>query len=668
MRRLLLAAVMALTVPALARAQISPGLLSRAHQSLDGTTQCTSCHGPSGDAMPRLCLSCHREVGSLVAQGRGLHAREAKTSGKSCGSCHPEHAGREFQMIAWPAGGVARFDHRAAGWPLGGKHASTTCEKCHRSDLRADPAAALSPRKGSAGWMGLATTCVSCHRREDPHANSLGAECQKCHDATAWKPAPKFDHATSKYPLTGRHGDVTCDKCHLAASLNIPAGAGGKRVPRFKPLAFTECSTCHADPHRGQLSAKCSTCHVTRGFEVIDRREFNHAATRYPLLGKHRSVTCESCHGRAMAKPKPVFETCASCHADVHNGEATLAGVRVDCAACHRVEGFQPASFTVAQHGRTPFPLGGKHQRVACAACHTTATAPGSATHVIRLRVPSADCVSCHADTHGGQLAGSKCAQCHVDAGWADIRYDHAMHGSTRLPLDGRHAVLACASCHGPVRPGLPALPASASVGHAGVVFRISEVRCAACHADPHRTAGSAGRHDTTAGCESCHNSAAFRPATIGVTAHARFTFLLEGAHRAVPCAACHTTLTAVDRPGGRAASLVGAPRPLGGIALNAVRGTTCAACHQTPHGAQFTARADGGRCDACHGTDAFTGTPSFNHDRDAAFPLAGAHARVACARCHRTDTTAGVPRVIYRPIPHRCESCHALKLPGAGR
>ncbi|MBL0179472.1 MAG: hypothetical protein IPP98_10165 [Gemmatimonadetes bacterium] len=44
--------------------------------------------------MPRLCLSCHKEVTLLVSRGRRYHAREAKTSGKSCASCHPDHAGR----------------------------------------------------------------------------------------------------------------------------------------------------------------------------------------------------------------------------------------------------------------------------------------------------------------------------------------------------------------------------------------------------------------------------------------------------------------------------------------------------------------------------------------------------------------------------------------------
>ena len=662
MRRLLLAALLALALPAAATAQISPGPLARAHQSLEGATQCTKCHGSSAAAMPQLCLSCHKEISWLMAQGRGLHAREGKAPGKSCASCHPDHAGRDFQLVAWPAGGMTRFDHRAAGWTLEGKHAKAACEKCHRSEFRIGPAATISTRKSSAGWVGLESSCVSCHRRDDPHQNSLGPECQRCHDAAGWTPAPKFDHAASRYPLTGKHADVACAKCHLAASLALPVGTDGKRIARFRPLPFAECSSCHSDPHRGQLSAECSSCHVTQGFAVINRQEFNHGATRYPLLGKHRSVTCDACHGRAMARPKPAFAACASCHADAHAGEATLAGAPADCAACHRVDGFAPSTFTIAQHQTTKYPLGGKHQAVLCAKCHTSSAAPGSAKRVVRLRASTTSCASCHADPHGAQPASQICSQCHGDAGWGVIRYAQTAHASTRLPLEGAHAALTCASCHGPKRPGLPAFAVTTSLGKAGVMFRIPEVRCATCHTDPHRTVGIAVRPDTGAGCANCHNSASFRPATIGIAAHAKYSLPLEGAHRAVPCIACHTGLPTSARVSGQGATLIGALRPVGTIGLKAVKGTTCAACHQTPHGTQFASRPDAGRCDACHGTGVFTTSPAFNHDRDAAFPLAGAHTRVLCATCHRTDTTSGVAQVVYRPLPHRCEDCHTAK------
>ena len=370
-----------------------------------------------------------------------------------------------------------------------------------------------------------------------------------------------------------------------------------------------------------------------------DRRNFNHALTRYPLLGKHRTAACEGCHGRDMARPRPAFATCGTCHADSHGGEATLAGAVVDCAACHRVDGFTPATYTVAQHRRATFTLGGKHDAVPCAKCHTATRSAGATKNTVHIRVAFRTCGACHADPHGAQLAGRTCDQCHGDRGWKEIRYDLADHARSRLPLEGRHATIACASCHGPRRVDLPALPVTATLGRAGVMFQIPELRCVACHADPHRVAGSA-RRDSVAGCADCHDAVAFTPSTVTVASHARFTFHLDGAHRAVPCRDCHTAWPGLGVP----------------------KGTTCSGCHQGPHGTQFGARADSGRCETCHTTDTFIGAARFNHDRDAAFATKGAHAAVPCAKCHRTETVAGITRVVYRTVPHRCEDCHTPK------
>lgn len=658
---------LALLLPGPLTAQISPGPLARGHQALEGATKCGQCHGPSKDAMPRLCLSCHKEVTLLVSQGRGYHAREAKTSGKSCASCHPDHAGREFAMIAWPAGGRDRFDHRGAGWALDGKHAPLACAKCHTTQYRTDPAALISPRKGSAGWIGLETACASCHTKDDQHQKSLGPKCDKCHTAEAWDTAPKFDHMNSRYRLTGAHEQVTCNACHLAPTLRIAPDATGKRNPLYRPVPFAECSSCHADPHKGRLSPKCSDCHVTQGFDVLDRRGFNHSLTRYPLLGKHRQVGCDACHGRDMAKPRPVATSCTSCHADRHAGEATLAGQVVDCASCHRVEGFAPSTYTVAQHGNTRYPLGGKHRVVPCASCHKSTTAAGAsaASRVTHLRVAFATCTSCHVDAHGAQLPGTACESCHSDLSWKELRYDRTRHATTTLPLEGRHGAIACADCHAATRKGLPSLPPSAAVGTAGIHFRLTETRCAACHADPHVVAGEVRRRDTTLSCGDCHSAAAFRPSTIGLASHARFTFPLEGAHRAVPCRECHSGLPTASLLATGRGSLVGAAASLARVPLGVPKGTRCASCHQTPHGSQFDARPDRGQCEACHSSDRFVGALRFDHERQSAFSLKGAHATVACDKCHRRESVGGTTRVIYRPLSTSCESCHTAKPAG---
>ena len=85
-----------------AAAQVSPGPLARAHQSLEGPTNCTRCHAGGGGGntgMNERCLDCHKEIRWLITAGRGFHANDP---GAKCSTCHPDHAGADFQMIKWP--------------------------------------------------------------------------------------------------------------------------------------------------------------------------------------------------------------------------------------------------------------------------------------------------------------------------------------------------------------------------------------------------------------------------------------------------------------------------------------------------------------------------------------------------------------------------------------
>ena len=86
----------------------------------------------------------------------------------------------------------------------------------------------------------------------------------------------------------------------------------------------------------------------------------------------------------------------------------------------------------------------------------------------------------------------------------------------------------------------------------------------------------------------------------------------------------------------------------------------SCAACHQNPHGAQFANRSKGAACDNCHDAEVFRPARRFDHDRDAAFSLKGAHANVPCDRCHKPSRGAkGEPLIVYRGVPSACEACH---------
>jgi hypothetical protein len=629
-------------------AQISPGPLARPHAALEGATKCSQCHGGRNEPTTQRCLACHREIAWLRQQSRGYHARGDGRG--ACSSCHPDHAGRDFQLIQWPEGTPERFDHGRAGYVLEQSHASAKCTACHTARLRLSPAAKLSPRRSAAGWVGLERDCVSCHN--DPHRGSLTGECTRCHDAGRWKDAPRFDHARTDYPLTGKHADVPCAKCHLAARLRPPVDSAGRPTPVFRPVSFKDCSSCHANPHQGRLTGACTTCHVTSSFKTIDRAGFDHDRTRYPLRGRHAAVACGSCHvGTGPAAARPAFATCATCHRDPHAGEATIAGKAVDCAACHRVDGFATPTFTVEQHRATAFPLAGRHASVPCSGCHSAK--PGT-RQVIPIRVASRQCTDCHANAHGTQLAAradsGACNACHSVDGWRPATFGVAAHASTRLPLDGAHASVRCAACHATNRPGLRSL-GTVAAGSAHVVVRPPELTCAECHADPHEW-----RSPNVAAppCTACHSTRAFRPTTMDAAAHARAGYPLEGAHRAVPCVSCHKES---DRPRPTSTLVAATPR-VSPLRLGSAP-TTCAACHADPHGGRFDAAGRAG-CETCHTLGSFKPASRFDHARIARFPLEGAHQRVACASCHRQPPGAkpGAP-LVYAGLSAKCESCH---------
>lgn len=647
-----------------AKAQLSPGPLSRAHSDLKGALKCLQCHGSGSATLDRQCLACHEGIAWLVTHGRGLHAREA---GKDCSGCHPDHVGRDFSLIEWEEGTPQEFDHQRTGWPLSGKHASIECEDCHKPTFRTSPAAALSKSKRPArSWIGLEPACLSCHR--DYHQNALGPDCSRCHSLANWKPAPLFDHDASSYPLTGKHVGVECGKCHMAPRLDLPRDARGKPMPLYKPLAHEKCSTCHEDVHQGRLSGTCSECHETTGFLAHrDPQFFDHDLTRYPLRGAHRKLQCADCHGPQVKRVKtPRYDTCGACHQDPHGGRATLGGRIVDCASCHRVQGFRPSTYTVAQHKQSDYPLEGKHAEVRCESCHpkNPAGVPreqlGKAN--VLLRRAHDRCTDCHADDHGGQLAEREhkgaCESCHRVDGFKPSTFTAEDHGSLKLALVGRHAAVECVACHGSERKGLPALPDLQVLGKARLALVLEDSRCVACHVDPHLDRfGPEGDRPQAEGCLACHGWDAFRPSTIDVETHGEFGHALVGAHRAVACIECHEELT---MPATGSTLLL--TRERSRLYFDEEHGA-CRDCHETVHGDQFDKRPDRGACETCHEADAFRPATRFDHNLHAAFPLEGQHTRVPCVDCHpSTVDVDGRERVKYTPIPIKCEACHRGK------
>jgi hypothetical protein len=514
--------------------------------------------------------------------------------------------------------------------------------------------------------------CINCHkeiawlseRGRGLHGSPTvkPQPCASCHPEHAgvdfalvsWEgqggSVERFEHARAGWPLEGSHGRQRCSACHKTALRISPVVRYSQR-PRSDPgwLGLERsCTSCHVDAHQGALDKNCLTCHDVEHWKPVPR--FDHAKTNYPLTGAHATVKCAACHesprlqlaSTASGAPIPRFQPleyreCSACHADVHRGQLGAA-----CSRCHQTTSFTAINRGSFDHDRTRYPLRGRHAQVACEKCHDFAAGK------VARNPAFATCNGCHApDPHAGgaTLAGRvvDCASCHTVEGWRPTTFTVAQHQRTRYPLEGRHAQARCAGCHVKSPSGVPA----ASLGSAGVWIRPATATCTSCHIDPH-----AARY---ASCVSCHNTGGFRPATIDLAEHERLGFKLEGAHRAVPCSSCHAEMR---RP--MAASTLALAGWTGPPLLFAAPKGSCAACHQNPHGAQFANRSKGAACDNCHDAEVFRPARRFDHDRDAAFSLKGAHANVPCDRCHKPSRGAkGEPLIVYRGVPSACEACH---------
>ncbi len=353
-----------------------------AHRSKLGT-DCAQCHEttafkpakfdhaktrfPLTDAhAPVACAACHRDPGFKDTPMNCADCHSADdvhrgTRGLDCAACHG--------TADWK---TSRFDHgRAANYPLEGKHATLSCDACHRGgDLKAP----------------LPKECSGCHAAADRHAGRFGPACKDCHSQQEW-PVPDYDHeqhTESKFGLRGAHEKLDCHACHTG-------------VLKQQQMA-RDCYGCHAadDAHAGSMGHECQSCHKESGWH--DDVRFDHDLAKFPLVGLHVSVPCEECHASRAYRDAPVV--CLACHKakDVHEGR-----LGEQCESCHNPNGW---AFWQFDHGKaTEFPLTGAHGRLGCRDCHSEPTRDAA--------LPQ-DCWSCHYrdDVHDRRF-GRDCERCH---------------------------------------------------------------------------------------------------------------------------------------------------------------------------------------------------------------------------------------------------------------
>lgn len=442
---------------------VMPGQLALAHAKYE--QECSKCHQPfSKREQGRLCLDCHDKVDADVRDATGYHGRSGAGKQK-CSTCHGEHKGREAQIARFSR---ETFDHAQTDYPLEGAHVKVDCASCHKVGDR---------------YREAQQVCSGCHGADDVHKGNLGNKCESCHDVKGWK-KHEFDHDKTRFRLLGKHEKVACDSCHAAQHYKDTPAA---------------CNDCHRfnDVHAGRFGNKCGDCHSEKGWKDI---RFDHDRnTDYPLTGRHRKVSCASCHsGNSFDDKLP--DDCYSCHRDVDRHKGSY-GKR--CETCHGTEGWSKTRFD--HDSKTKFPLLGSHAKVSCTACHR-----GD----LRTEKLGTACVDCHRvdDVHAGKQ-GKQCDSCHNESSWSGkVRFDHDM---SRFPLIGLHAVVPCEECH------------------LTAVYTDAGKSCVDCHSQD-----DAHKQRLGTQCASCHNPNSW---SLWVFDHREKTgFALDGGHEGIACESCH--------------------------------------------------------------------------------------------------------------------------------
>lgn len=407
---------------------ICPGPVIHAHVAGDmGVQHCGQCHSLFASPSSDKCLRCHDEIEARLAAYSGFHG----TLSGPCRQCHGEHQGRKASLTTLDPDA---FNHGQANFPLQGKHQQVPCEACHEletpngtdgrmryigidyghctschedphNDERAQDCLRCHTLEN---WKREALNfdhardsqfvlegehaklpCEKCHRREgagmevrvhlfdvgrtcrdchaDPHQGQFEQSCDQCHTAQRWKnhhQRSSFHGPDSSFPLIGQHANLQCDQCH-----RIPADSSRLAVARFVDIG-KECESCHSDPHAGQMSSACHTCHLEMGWRGENLRFSHDQHASFKLDGLHSALACHSCHGQSEKHYRPLPSQCNTCH-----------------------ESQQLAMEGKAQTLRSD--PDSHHGRLSCIDCHDVNTPrQGSSEFASR-------CASCHNDRYG---------------------------------------------------------------------------------------------------------------------------------------------------------------------------------------------------------------------------------------------------------------------------
>ncbi len=161
-------------------------------------TPCFACHVSDTDEKWRFkdkgnsCVECHEDIHENFITSTYYPEN-------NCSTCHVNET--------WNS---VTFNHKNTNWALEGKHLEIACKECHITST--DENSFIQKFKG------LDSNCTNCH--ENNHGKQFEingvTDCIRCHIYESWVPE-KFDHNTTAFPLEGKHAEIECSQCHIAA-------------------------------------------------------------------------------------------------------------------------------------------------------------------------------------------------------------------------------------------------------------------------------------------------------------------------------------------------------------------------------------------------------------------------------------------------------------------
>jgi hypothetical protein len=487
---------------------------------------------------------------------------------------------------------------------IGKKVSSQKCLDCHK-EIKAEQ---VTHHGFHASAEVTSKECAFCHKEHHGAMASMTRFDQK-----------KFDHSKTGFTLKGVHARKECRDCHKAEFITDPKY---KKNPNTFMGLNSKCTTCHFDYHQGKMQANCATCHGFESFKKPHITGFDHNKTKYPLLGKHQTVSCAACHKTEMLNGKKIqrftsipFENCTPCHKDAHENKFGQ-----DCKRCHSEESWHSIkSISTFDHDKTAFKLVGKHQQVDCKKCHKTQFMTDPVKHD--------RCSDCHTDYHKGEFAHNgvspDCNECHTNNSFEETKFSIERHNKLKFKLEGAHMATPCMACH-------------KKQDH--WTFKQTPTRCVDCHANVHKGFID-DKFMANNDCSACHS---VRNWTAVKFDHNRTKFPLDGAHARITCAACHYAKNAMGVKEQKFNTL----------------STDCQSCHKDNHHGQFEVNGKTD-CSRCHGTDKWTAS-RFDHNTSR-FKLEGKHANVKCEQCHKEITDSkGNKYVQYKFKSIACATCHS--------